>query len=323
MTNSGSSDTKQLALVQLGSVSTNFFFIIGGVLETIQPRLIECTISDEEVSYTPQIAKEIADIAENEDRKAQNEEPHAWNGRLPHVVSFAKAEHQGGQTGIKLQLKTAQYYHFMAANARIHHEFKQFGTQSPTRKRLVGDFCEWQTSPPPNLVNALPVNLLLVTADNRLVFSKRSKTLAIAGGEIACAVNENLDPELDRTSQNQLSIESLVGRALTEELGIGSDGTQLCLSGLGIDVGTASYSLLGRVTIPMTFEALCQHAKREACDSFEIDELLAVPSEVNSICEFLHRNRLYNIAGVAAVAALGATGLQQAQTQLATMQAVE
>ena len=277
----------------LGGKDTGMAFVFGGHDSDVNPSALDCHITDVQMDVPADIGRIIKAIETAETDKALRNLSHAWNGLLPHLTSFSR-QVAGDERSLRLNFILARYYHFMATHVRPLElgDGSEFADIVETPPRLSGWDC--QRDPAPGVVNAIPLNLAILTADHRIAFSRRSKSLAIAPGVIACAINENLDPVQDRIGNDRLCIQKLVNRAMLEEAGLHPGEWSLCLRGLAVSLMSLSYSLLGHATVNMPFDELVERCSQHARDRFEIDYLISVPLALDDLCAFIHLHGLYN-----------------------------
>lgn len=288
--------------VMLGKKDTGMSFVLGGLECEVSPSAFDCYIADVQIDVPPDVDRVVKAIEAIETEKALRNESHAWNGLIPHLNSISW-HNIGSEQRLRLNFILAHYFHFMATHVRP--LILSDGLDYSKTNGISAQVVDWdfRREPAPGVVNAIPLNLAILTADQQLVFSRRSDSLAIAPGVVACAVNENLDPVLDRIDHNRLSIQKLVDRAMLEEVGLDSGEWTLCLRGLAVCRKTLSYSLLGHARVEMPFDALVKSCSQNARDRFEIDHLICVPFATQELCRFIHQHNLYNCAGVAAAGA--------------------
>ena len=301
--------------VWLGDRDTMMAIVEGTGRAPIAAHNLICTIEGA-IDISPEIAEEIRKVEAEQARKKAANLAHAWNGPTVHLDRFQRSsDHTDQDVVLQLHLQEAQYFHFLVTAARMYREFEAFGFKSGTRQKLVGDFVEWRTETLPGVVSGLPLNLMVVTQDDMLVFSRRSGNVAVAANVFAATINENLHPIEDRIEgTNRFDVERWIARALDQELGwIDSPETgtaEAHLLALAIDIRCAIFGILGYVRLPITFDELRIMFARVARDRFEFgkgnkqSELTGVPLATREVCHFIHANDLYNIVGANAFYAM-------------------
>lgn len=295
--------------VYLGEMDTKIMIVDGNGRTRIEPHNLMCQL-DGKAPVSDDIAAQIQRVELQQALRKAEGLSHAWNGPTVRIGRFQRSSDRTDQDLIlQLHLQEAQYFHFLVTAAQIFAEFEEVGFASPTRERLVGAFSAWRTETPPDVVSGLPLNLMVVTADDMLVFSRRSADVAVAPNVLAATVNENLHPIEDRIEgSNCFDVEGWVARALDQELGwIDSEHTtkaEINLLALCIDIRYAMFGVLGYVRLSLTFDELRRMFARVARDRFEFGrgrnepELTPVPLSAQQVCHFIHANDLYNIVGV-------------------------
>lgn len=319
--------------VLLGKKDTHVCIIGGeGILDYAMHRII-CRLDGHALEIPGFLRGRVKQIEEAEQQKQKRGEPYAWNGRMAHVERFNDTRTPNDEERqLELSIHIGQYFHFMATLAALHEDFKQNGFNSDLRRELIGDFYNWRFATPPNVLNGLPVNLHIITDDSKFVFSRRSSNVAIAANEIAAAINENIHPDHDYLGTgNRLDFEMFVRRALAQEIGwfeSEHSGTRddpradVRILLFTIDTARVAYGLLGYVSLPLSFAELHEQFKQNCGDRFEISALIEVDLTLDSVCQFIHQNRLYNSVGLGAVYTLVHRGksLKHIQTRLTRLQ---
>ena len=290
----------------LGQRDTHTCIIDGNGVSTFRPDNIVCRYEDASLAIPEELKQDVEIVATAEEQKRLQSQPHAWNGRMVHIRAFTPSRVENTEKNqLLFALQTAQYYHFVAANAAIHREFQHVGFASPTRKRLIGEFSNWRTEVPPMIVNGFPLNLFILTDDdNKLVFSQRSGAVAIAPNEISCAANENMHPDHDRIGDgDRLDVPTLIRRTLGEESGWKDHDSvaETSLLAFAIHTGSVAYGLFGYSRLPISYSELQLVFAMSARDRHETRTLIPVTFDIPTVCGFIHHQNLYNGIGAAAV----------------------
>ena len=130
--------------------------------------------------------------------------------------------------------------------------------------------------------NAMGLAFMVVTADQRLIFSKRSAERGIRPNQYDCSVVEGLRPKVtfeeepgyDIFSPRYVELEIL--RAFTEEISPNDQGIRIKVNGIVLDKEYGQWNIVGTIFSPETAEALMRkHSVRK--DSYEKTHLEAVP----------------------------------------------
>jgi hypothetical protein len=310
---------RRLVTFCLGNRETDTCIIDGNGESLIAPEEILCRYESIPIAVPEVLASDVEAIAIFETQKERDSQPHAWNGRMAHLVAFTPSRTANREDGrLLLRMKEAQYFHFMASNAVIAKEFDVNRFASPMRKKLIGNFDKWRTEVPPNVVNGLPINLFILTDDDKLVFSMRSAAVAIGPNDLSFAVHENLHPEHDRIGDGgRLDIAVATRRALREELGWVDDSesegvADVNLLGFAIHTGKACYGIFGYARLPVTFAQLQLRFAMIARDRQETFTLIPVSFSARTICGFIHHHDLYDFVGTAAAFVMVHEGIKLA-----------
>ena len=299
--------------VLLGNHDTNIVLIDGTGVDAYRPEDIHCKLTGD---FQPpaELRDRIARMEADFDERRQRGEKVPWNGRVAVVRRFT-AWRDGNDERLTLHFEcaAAQFFHCVLTTYEIDKEWRKDPSFMPTRQRLLGAWDDWTSTVPPNLPMGLPVSLVVVTDDNKMLFGNRSHDVAVGPGITACAVNENLHAEKDLlVTKRELSVETLLSRALQEELGYtGSRVTehpaQVHLLAFAAHTRVCAYALYGYARLPMTSNEVEHMYQTSTRDRWELQRdrpFTAVANDVRSVCEFVHRRRLYDNVGVTAWLAL-------------------
>ncbi len=302
--------------LHLGNFNTNVCVIGGdGVFEYAHEDIV-CRLDDNPVKVPHFLEERISNVATEEAKKAEEGLPHAWNGKVVHIAHFNDTRTPNDERPkLEIAVRIGQYYHFMVTQAALYEDFKSNGLTSALRSELIGDFSDWRFSTPPNMLNGLPVNLFVVTeVDKKILFSHRSDTVAVAPNVIAATINENAHPDHDYPGDSKrLDVGGLIKRALAQEIGwrdsehtgLKDDPksvTHILL--FTIDTNYVAHGLLGYTVLPTTYEEILRTFTESGKDRFEISSLIPVNFGAESVCRYIHKERLYNSVGVGAVYSL-------------------
>ena len=300
--------------VCLGDRDTLTTIIDGDGVNSIKPENIKIELSSEELPIPESLAAVVSAIQEEQESKKNSREPFAWNGDAVHVQKFVACRTvEDDEPLLLLSACRAKYFHLMATSFRIHDEFVKDRSQT-TKKLLIDNFNEWRLKTPPNLANGLPINIFVITDDEQIVFARRSTTLAVAAGEITFTVNENFHPVHDFPGSGKfLDVRQCVRRAFEQELGWYDSEHEnsrtdmkmdLNLLAFAIHTGTCCYSIFGYVKLPLSAKQVSEMFLLRAKDKMEIAEFIPVRLREDAICEFIHKNNLYDMTGVGAMLTL-------------------
>lgn len=293
----------------LGNRETDVILIDGNGQEHYRVENIRCPLGDE-LEIPEDIREAVERIARDAAEAAKHGQSAAWNGRLAAVTRF-----RIGRTGdeerrtLHLECRAAQYFHYMAANLPIEKEWRTDPSFIPSRARLLGDWNDWFERMPPNLVGALPINLLVLTDDGYLLFGNRSRDVAVAPGIVCCTINENLHAYRDlHIDRSELSIEILLKRAIHEELGYSDERRslpppQVRLLAFAVHRGNCAHGLYGYVRLDVTAAEIEHLYQSRAVDRWELERanpFRRVPANSEAVCTFIHRNNLYDNVGATA-----------------------
>ena len=294
--------------VYLGARDTHVCLIDGNGIVPYEVNNIICRRYGRELHPPSELLPAIEAYQTEQDRLKAQSLPYAWNGKIAHIERFNVTRTPNDESPVlDMTIRTAEYYHFMVTTGALYEDYTANGYASPLRQKLLGVFDDWRFSTPPNIVNGLPVNLLIATSDNQLVFSKRSATVALAPNVITATVNENLHPDHDYIGDNQYDFNTLVQRGLKQEIGwngFEKTGAEVFILLFLIDVARVSYGITGYVRLPITTSELVALFNKRCGDRPETQYFIPVPFTTKGVCKFVHSNDLYNAIGITGIYSL-------------------
>jgi hypothetical protein len=139
-------------------------------------------------------------------------------------------------------------------------------------------------------LHSLGLNATVVTADNLLVLSKRSKKINSARGGLHISVNEGMVAE-DKDLEGNLSPTNGLMRGLKEELGITAPITSITFHSALVDLNRYELGLLAHVDLRGSKitgrEILLRQTYALSQDRFENQALMLIPWNIDEIIEIL------------------------------------
>jgi hypothetical protein len=315
--------------VPLGKASSRVVIIHGTPAEVIrntdgESRIdtqVRVFLKNEPIIFNQEVRDEVNRIELEEEKREKLHGKSRWNGNFMNITRFDIAQRgiDHEESFINIEVTVSKYFEFLATAARIDQEVKEKNykiSRCGFRNQLIQDFEQpdtWRKKVCDKIVNGLPINFLVQTSDGYLVFAKRGHAVAIAPNEVACAVNENitLNDEKDGSARDpELSVEKLIKRGFSEELGIRLDKldqkkVETTVIAFAVNVLTGGHGLLGYVYLKdLNFSDLNKHFNVFTKDRMETSELIAVKMTVKDIAQFIVKEKLYNLVGVCAILVL-------------------
>ena len=125
--------------------------------------------------------------------------------------------------------------------------------------------------------NAIGMALMVVTADGKLIFSRRSKERKVRSGEYDCSIVEGMKPAAeDYEIGDEDYMERECRRAFQEEICADDSGLEIRVNGLILDKAYGQWNFVGTLFTPKTAAELRElHPLRK--DTFERIQLEYVP----------------------------------------------
>lgn len=130
--------------------------------------------------------------------------------------------------------------------------------------------------------NAMGLAFMVITADNKLIFTRRSVRRKVRPLQYDCSIVEGLKlsgindegDEYDVSDDNYISDE--IKRAFREEICSDSSGIRTQINGLVLDKTYGQWNIVGSIMTPLTSEEIRNiHSLRD--DTYEDNEIIYVP----------------------------------------------
>lgn len=304
--------------LHLGRIDTGVCLVAGDGQDEYFPNNLHMNLVDRPVKVEPFVQSLIDQVEKEEAEKKSKSQAHSWDGEMLHICSFADQRTENKEClQLNVSFERGRFFHFLATSARLSALFNDGDKTkyNSLRSLLINGYNNWRETVPPNCLTGLPANVHIFTEEgpakpHKIVFSKRSSSVAIAPNEIAAAVNENAHPERDFPLRGGLDVGLLLSRALREETGwadaehTGGDKDPKSEAHWLLfvaDTRRVAYGLVGYVKLPISFAELKQLFNEKCQDRREVSEFIAVDATAKDICAYVHKNDLYNSVGVGAL----------------------
>jgi hypothetical protein len=274
----------------LGKIKTDWLILDGNGEEEYVPDTIETHFENKKIVVREAIQKKRDEIEKKQEELHKKGHEFAWNGDLFSLNKFLITR-RGVDENLLLELwfRETDYYTFLATNAVI--ESSDNVTQT-----------NWE-QPLANTCNSLGVNLAVITSDEYLILTKRSKTVGTYKDLYHISVNEGLSRTLDRNIQSQApDIYRCAIRGIAEELGVADvNVNDITLLSFGVDTKHAQWGILGLAKIDKTAEEVIGWRNRGAKDKWESDELHLIKFRLNEVIKFIVDHPHWTPAGLTCV----------------------
>lgn len=226
-----------------------------------------------------------------------------WNGGRYYLRSFTLTRQPDEEEPrLIFWFGPSDYYNFLATSLSLDRRLEVDGTATTLREMYLKDADPW-AQPVSHLAHSFGINLAVITTDNYLLLTRRSRHVSSRPSTWNVAVNEGLQRPADKDEAGNPDFYKAAVRGVYEELGVSlreTTGDWPLFLSFGLDWELYQYALLGRVRLNLTL--------KEARDCWELNtrdkwegELHAIPCTLKHFGEFLKSHGPWSPAGVVCI----------------------
>lgn len=214
---------------------------------------------------------------EQEERRIQGIRPVFSNGHRYYLHQFviSRTERQE-KPQLHFWFGPSDYFTYLATNQRL-------GDESLRRQYIP---TEWDR-PIPFFSNAFAIYLCVITEDNYLILTQRSRDVGSRPGEFNISANEGLSRDLDQLG-NAPDVYSCAIRGLKEELEINRRISEIELLSFGVDTHLAHWALLGMTKTNQTKNDIIKARSRGVHDKWENTGIDFVPFHLDAVIKYVY-----------------------------------
>lgn len=222
-----------VAEFHLGPLRTTVLIVEGDGQQVIDEQAVRVMVDPTDVTLPDDVARLRQEVIEQQGARRQAGLQGHWNGPSYAVVGLS-IERNGidESPGACLQLRSADYFTFLAT--------QQLDRELDDGQTLRAKYLDpYPPTRPPDFMSAsFGVYVAVVTADDMVVFAKRSTNVGAFPGCWDASANEALSRSLDSHGRTPPSLYDVARRGLHEELGLDCAEYRLELLAFNIDRGT-------------------------------------------------------------------------------------
>ncbi len=282
---------------RIGPLRTPLIVLEGDGQQPILEENIHVRLEHRDVRLPPEIARWRDEVAAEQEANNAAGRPFRWNGVNYAISSFVVSRLGVDELpAIDLSLQNADYYTFLATQQLD----RPLADGSTVREKYVHVPDVW--SIPAFMCCSFGLNIALVTADDQLVYVRRS---AIVGnpGLWNSSANEALSRTLDALGRTPPNLYQVARRGVAEELSVEPHEYELEMLAFHIDADTCQWgACLVAFCHLLTADELAQRLSRGAPDKWEHDEIDFSPFAPESVIRYLLRDDRIGRWGAAAPA---------------------
>lgn len=271
---------------RLGELQTSLIILEGDGENLINEQTTRIIVEPTDVTLPKELDLWRQEVEhEQAARKGAGQDFH-WNGPIYAVSGFAVSRCGVDESPeICLRLKGADYFTFLATQQLD----RYFEDGTTPRSRYIEPYAPTET---PDFMSAsFGVYVAVVTADNLVVFSKRSQKVGAFPGLWDASANEALSRSLDSQGRTPPNLYDVARRGLAEELCIDSTEYRLELLAFDIDRRTNQWGCMFAAFMHgLTGNELADRRSRGVPDKWEHDRQDYERFEVSTVMRYLLRD---------------------------------
>jgi hypothetical protein len=179
-----------------------------------------------------------------------------FNGEMLALKSFTFSRSADGleKSVCRMSVQPNEYYNVLATNNNL-------GALVPGTDQTIDDRYYGGRDPRiihhPALFTAFPINLAVITSDEKLVIVQRSPDVAISPNVFNSSADEAVSRHKDTDGAGRVNYEQASRRALREELGVSdADVAEIKLTAVGYADRVHHYAVLGHAKLAITYRQL-------------------------------------------------------------------
>jgi hypothetical protein len=265
---------------------TTVLIVEGDGQQVIDEQAVRVMVDPTDVILPDDVARLRQEVIEQQDTRRQAGLQGHWNGPSYAVVGLS-IERNGidESPGACLQLRSADYFTFLATQ-QLDRELDD----GQTLRAKYLDPCP-PTRPPDFMSASFGVYVAVITADDMVVFAKRSTNVGAFPGCWDASANEALSRSLDSHGRTPPSLYDVARRGLHEELGLDRAEYRLELLAFNIDRGTNQWgSMFAAFLHDVTSSDVADRRARGVADKWEHEEIDFARFTINDVIGYLLRS---------------------------------
>lgn len=269
---------------RLGPLVTTLCIVEGDGDQVINEQSCRVVVTHEEVHLPAEVAAWRREIEQDQDIRRVHGRQHHWNGLRYAVTGLTVSRTVIDECPeICLRLELADYYTFLAAQQLD----RPMDDGTTLRSRYE------QCSPeelPAFLCCSFGTNVAVVSADDRVVFARRSAAVGSRPGVWNASANEGLSRSLDSRGRTSPNLYDVARRGVAEELCIDRHEYRLELLAFAIDRRLNQWcALFVAFAHELTGQQILDRRARGIADKWENDRLEVERFDIEHVIKYLLR----------------------------------
>ncbi|MEU8362666.1 hypothetical protein AB0C27_42280 [Nonomuraea sp. NPDC048882] len=223
--------TYQTEPFRLGRMKSTLLIVEGDGGHPIAQQNVRLVIDNRMVEVPEEVREWREAIVEEQNQVEASGRQPMWNGSSYAVdyISVSRTP-DAEDSRVSIGLQWSNYFTFLAA--------QQLDRPMRDGQTLRSRYLEGRhwSSVPPFISSSFGINVAAITADDQIIFSKRSGQVGTQPNVWNSSANEGLSRNLDSTGTESPDLYKVAERGLKEELGIADGDCNLQLLGITLDV---------------------------------------------------------------------------------------
>lgn len=266
---------------------TEFIIIDSLGDEAVPPQNITLMI-DWERAEIPSVLRQFYDryLFAVERRKSEGDLQTPYDGEIFSIKTITKSRTPGTELPVwSIALKKNSYYQYAALARNLDDEYNDAG-RNTTMRHVYFQREGFDPSRPPEFLNIFGISMAVhLTKDNRLVFVKKGATeiypralgAAVAEGILSAHGDVSLPGIHEkRTRETGESLIKCAIRGAQEELGLTITPEMITFLALAFNRNASEYSVIGLISVDLSWEELQQTVLMARDARFEITQLYSI-----------------------------------------------
>jgi hypothetical protein len=275
-----------VAEFRLGPLQTAVLIVEGDGQQVIDEQAVRVVVDPSEVSLPDDVALVREEVSEQQDSRRRKGLQAHWNGPS-YAVTGLSIDRSGidESPGACLHLRSTDYFTFLAT--------QQLDRELPDGHTLRTKYLDpYPPTRPPDFMSAsFGTYVAVITADDMVVFAKRSTDVGAFPGRWDASTNEALSRSIDSHGRTPPNLYDVARRGLHEELGLGQSEYRLELLAFNIDRSTNQWgSMFAAFLQDLTSTDVADRRTRGVADKWEHDQIDFVRFTIDDVIGYLLRS---------------------------------
>lgn len=279
----GQAEPESRDLFKIGSISTPLLIVEGDGTQVIDEQRVSVMVAHQAVDVPDEVRPWIAEIAAEQAERKRRGEQGFWNGPNYAVQGLSIGRSPLDEfPEVCLRVQESDYFTFLAA--------QQLDRELPGGDTLRSRYLDGRDplAAPAFLASSFGTNVALVTADNQLIFARRSSSVGSQPGMWSSSANEALSRQLDSDGRSAPELYRVMRRGILEELGFEREEYLVELLAFCLDTELHQWGALFVGSLRAATGAdVFERRSRGVADKWENQELKLVPFDPKSVFRFI------------------------------------